>query len=329
MRIATPAQQGTVSRRAALRLAGAGSALGLAASLGACQSGSMFSEAPPPPEAKPASPAIGSGSVKVGLILPLSASGNAGSAAQSLRNAAELALVEFNAPDISLVVKDDGGSAQGGQQAAEQALADGCEILLGPLFAVAVRPAGQIARQRGVPVIAFSTDAQVAARGVYLLSFLPASDVDRIVSYAVEQRRKSFVALLPDNAYGQVVEAEFQQAIAQNSGRVLGIARYSGGQTAGAVAQVAASAKQADCVFIPDNREAALERHQPAESGRARHLPHGFDRHRAVGRSCGPPRPRLQRRLVRRARQFRLPRLRPALPGQVRGRAGAHGLAVL
>ncbi|NJL50430.1 MAG: penicillin-binding protein activator, partial [Blastochloris sp.] len=120
------------------------------------------------------------------------------------------------------------------------------------------RPAGQVARQRGVPVIAFSTDAQVAARGIYLLSFLPASDVDRIVSYAVEQRRKSFVALLPDNAYGQVVEAEFQQAVAGNNGRVLGLARYPAGQTSGAIAQVAAAAKQADCVFIPDNHQAAL-----------------------------------------------------------------------
>ena len=110
----------------------------------------MFGDAPPaaPPEAKP-SMSIGTGSVRVGLVLPLTASGNAGAAAQSLKNAAELAIAEFNAPDISLIVKDDGGSAQGGQQAAEQAISEGCEIILGPLFAVAVRPVGQIARQRG------------------------------------------------------------------------------------------------------------------------------------------------------------------------------------
>ena len=63
-----------------------------------------------------------------------------------------------------------------------------------------------------MPVIAFSTDASVAARGVYLLSFLPESDVDRIVDYAVAQRQ----ALVrrrccPENAYGNVVEAEFKQ----------------------------------------------------------------------------------------------------------------------
>ena len=32
-----------------------------------------------------------------------------------MRNAAELAVAEFNNPDIQLLVKDDGGSAQGAQ----------------------------------------------------------------------------------------------------------------------------------------------------------------------------------------------------------------------
>src|SRR5499433_1795056 len=136
---------------------------------------------------------IGEGKVKAGLILPLSASGNAAVAAQSMRNAAEMALAEFNNPDLQLLVKDDGGSAPG----AQQALDEGAEIILGPLFALTVGPVGRAARGRGVPVIAFSTDANVAARGIYLLSFLPESDVDRIIGYAASQGRRSFAALVP------------------------------------------------------------------------------------------------------------------------------------
>src|SRR5256885_8290089 len=45
------------------------------------------------------SSAIGSGQVKVALILPLSASGNAGLAAQSMKNAAEMALAEFRSEE--------------------------------------------------------------------------------------------------------------------------------------------------------------------------------------------------------------------------------------
>src|SRR5262249_15226156 len=127
---------------------------------------------------------IGEGKVKAGLILPF---GNAAVAAQSMRNAAEVALAEFNNPDIQLLVKDDGGSAPGAQQAAQQALDEGAEIILGPLFGLTVGPVGRAARGRGVPVIAFSTDTNVAARGVYLLSFLPETDVDRIIGYAASQ----------------------------------------------------------------------------------------------------------------------------------------------
>src|SRR6266536_494834 len=167
--------------------------------------------------AAPSQPAtqIGEGKVKAGLILPLSASGNAAVAAQSMRNAAEMALAEFNNPDIQLLVKDDGGSGSGAQQAAQQALAEGAEIILGPLFAQSVSAAGQVARQRGIPVIAYSTDASVAAPGVHLLSFLPETEVDRAIGYAIQQGKKSFAALIPDNAYGTVTQAAFPQAVAR------------------------------------------------------------------------------------------------------------------
>src|SRR6266567_382143 len=79
--------------------------------LGACasvqQSFSQFSNpsASPQPEAGPAGPqqqslAVGTGQVKVGLILPLSAAGNAGVAAQSMKNAADMALAEFQNPNL-------------------------------------------------------------------------------------------------------------------------------------------------------------------------------------------------------------------------------------
>ena len=181
-------------------------AAGVAALLTACagmpslESSSATSAAPPPAAAEAVPPTIGAGQVKVGLLLPLSAAGNAGLAGQSMRNAAELAVAEFKNPNIQLLVKDDAGTAQGAQQNVQQALDEGAGIILGPLFAASVTQAAQAARPRGVPVIAFSTDSNVAGRGVFLLSFLPESDVDRNVEYAIAQGKRSFVALLPDNA---------------------------------------------------------------------------------------------------------------------------------
>src|SRR5579859_708047 len=161
-------------------------------------SGSGTPSAPAGPAEQPV--AIGNGQVKVGLILPLSASGNAGLAAQSMKNAAEMALAEFQNPNIQLLIKDDGGTPQGSQAGAQQAIDEGAEIILGPLFALSVPAAAQVARNRGISVIAFSTDSTIAGRGVFLLSFLPESDVNRIIDYAAGTGKRSFAALLPENA---------------------------------------------------------------------------------------------------------------------------------
>jgi branched-chain amino acid transport system substrate-binding protein len=239
------------------RFAALASALWLAGCSGSFSVGDLLPGSSSSPPSQPATN-IGAGQVKAGLILPLSGSGNAAVAAQSMRNAAELALAEFNNPDIQLLVKDDGGSAPGAQQAAQQALDEGAEIILGPLFSLTVGPVGQLARSRRVPVIAFSTDANVAARGVYLLSFLPESDVERSISYAAGQGRRSFAALIPDNAYGTVVEAAFKQAVARRGGRVVALERYpvDRAQMQAAVAKVAQAAKGADAIFIPDGPDA-------------------------------------------------------------------------
>jgi ABC-type branched-subunit amino acid transport system substrate-binding protein len=195
------------------------------------------------------------GQVRIALILPLTAQGNAGLAAQSMKNAAEMALAEFKVSNVQLLVKDDGGSPQGAQSAAQQAISEGAEIIVGPLFAQSVSAAGQVARSRNIPVIAFSTDASVAARGVYLLSFLPETDVRRIVSYAASRGKRSFAALMPDNAYGTVVEAAFQQEVARHGGRVVVLEKYphDANQTAEVVRRVAQAASQIDSIFIPDS----------------------------------------------------------------------------
>jgi ABC-type branched-subunit amino acid transport system substrate-binding protein len=236
----------------------AGSTLLLAACTGSYGPSDVLSGMPSQSAGPPqAANSIGTGQVKVGLILPLSAGGNAGVAALSMRNAAEMALAEFNNPNLQLLVKDDGGSAPGAQQAAQQALDEGAEIILGPLFAHSVSAVGQLARARNVPVIAFSTDANVAARGIYLLSFLPESDVDRIVGYAVTQGKRSFAAAVPDNAYGTVVEAAFKQIVPRGGGRVVALERYPLDRTQmqAVVRNVAAAGNRADAIFLPDGAD--------------------------------------------------------------------------
>jgi ABC-type branched-subunit amino acid transport system substrate-binding protein len=235
--------------------------LALAALLAACST-QLGGGGPPiaqqPGEATAVNAAVGEGQVRVALILPLSGQGNASVAGQSMKNAAEMALAEFKSPNIQLLVKDDGGTVQSAQAGAQQAISEGAEIIIGPIFAQSVSAVGQIARMSNIPVIAFSTDVSVAARGVYLLSFLPETDVRRIVDFSISRGKRSFAALLPDNAYGAVVEGAFQQEVSRRGGRVVVLEKYTleGNRINEAVRRLSQAANQVDSIFIPDSPDA-------------------------------------------------------------------------
>jgi branched-chain amino acid transport system substrate-binding protein len=245
----TPAIAGTIA-----------AAAGLAGCSGTLNTTDLFPTSAPPHIAMALAPEPGARRVKVALILPLSDIGNAGTAGQAMRNAAEMALAEFSEPNIQLLIKDDAGTGPGAQLAARQAIDEGAEIILGPLFAYTVTGAKQIARGHGVPIIAFSTDTKVASPGVYLVSFLPEGDVDRVVAYAISKGKRSFVGLVPSNPYGTVVEGEFKQAVSRGGGRVLAIEHYKDRDKIGdAVRLVAQAAGRADAMFIPDGGDAVTD----------------------------------------------------------------------
>lgn len=204
---------------------------------------------------------LGTGKRRVALLLPLSATGNAGQLSMHLKNAADLALRDFKSADVQILVKDDLGTPEGARAAATQAISEGAQLIIGPLFAQSVNVVAPISKSARVPVIAFSTDTSTASSGVYLLSFLPQSDVDRIISYAASRGKRSFAAILPATAYGTIVEAELQRAVAEAGGRVMAVQRYALDKTS---MQTAANGLAdlikggtVDAVFMPDAGDAA------------------------------------------------------------------------
>ena len=199
---------------------------------------------------------LGTGPVRIALILPLTQGTGPSVVGQSLRNAAELAISESGGGDVSVIVKDDQSTPDGARDATQQALTEGADLIVGPLYANNVREAGRLGRAANKPVIAFSTDTSVASKGVYLLSFLVESYVDRIVDFAAQKGKRSFGALVPQNDYGNVALAEFQEAAARRGVRVQAIERYAPGQSSAAIQRLASSAGQIDALFIPEQADA-------------------------------------------------------------------------
>ena len=199
---------------------------------------------------------VGGGAVKVALIVPLTASSGASQVGQSLRNAAELAVEEFGGKDVSIIVKDDQSSPAGARAAAQAALSDGAELILGPLFAGNVREVNAVARAAGKPVIAFSTDTNAAGRGTYLLSFLAETYIERVLDYAASRGKRSMAALVPNNEYGRLAEAQFMAAAARKKIQVMTVENYSTTTLATAAQKIAALNDRIDSLFIPEQADA-------------------------------------------------------------------------
>ncbi|MDE3177734.1 MAG: penicillin-binding protein activator [Pseudomonadota bacterium] len=241
----------------------------LAALLSGCNSSGFggFTENTPAPTPKIDAPTLaapgapvgqtyGTGPVRVGMILPLTQNGAPSGIGQALSNAAEMAVLDGGAGDITLMLLDDRSSPEAAGSAAQAEVKAGAEIILGPLFAADVRQASGVAKPAGVPMIAFSTDSTTASDNVYLLSFLVESYVDRIVDFANSKGKKTFAILAPQNDYANVAANEFKAEAARVGANVVTVVRYAPGQAAAAAAQLMKDAPNVDAVFLPEQADA-------------------------------------------------------------------------
>jgi ABC-type branched-subunit amino acid transport system substrate-binding protein len=250
-------------RRAGRRVCAIAGAVAIAALAGCTTAKEAKITAPPPPKAPAAAhPMTGEEQgflrlpdmapsatpVRVGIILPFTNGSPATrKLAQSMMNAAEMALFDSGNRNILLIGADEGGGDGEAANAAIRLLSQGAEVILGPLFSHSVAAVAPIARERGVPVIAFSSDRSVAGNGVYLLSYQPENEIQRIVSYAAAQGHSNFAALVPRNGYGDHVAAAFRADVPAASGQIADLERFdpSTGDVVAPAQSISASAPDA------------------------------------------------------------------------------------
>jgi len=182
----------------------------------------------PTPEIALTPPAVDAdGPVRVALLLPLT--GPSAALGESLLNAALMALYDIGDERLMLMPRDTEGLPEGAIDAVEQAVADGAQIVLGPVFSASVQAAAQVTRARALNMIAFSTDRSVAGDGVYLIGFMPEQQVDRVVTYAARQGLQRFAALVPANAYGDTVLSAMQDVVAREGAALTKLEVLTGG----------------------------------------------------------------------------------------------------
>lgn len=134
------------------------------------------------------------------LLLPLN--GPHAELGNQLMMAVQLAVQDL-APDSFVVAPFD--TSAGAAQALQRALQQPADVIIGPLFSVDVAATKGIAAQAQVPMLALSNDQSQADGNTYLMGSWPGEQVERVVDYASQKGVTRFVAVLPENAFGNAV----------------------------------------------------------------------------------------------------------------------------
>lgn len=201
--------------------------------------------------------------VQVALLVPGGTSAAEASAiAASLENAARLAISDLNGVAVNLRVYNTARDAGQASQMAAAAIADGAQIILGPLDAASANAVGVTVGPANVNVLAFSNNTAIAGGNVFVLGNTFGNVSDRLVGYAATQGINRFMIVHQEDLAGSVGRDSIATSIRSGGGTIVGIQSYPFSQQgifgrAPAIA-AAANAGGAQGVFVTDNMAGGL-----------------------------------------------------------------------
>lgn len=201
--------------------------------------------------------------VPVALLVP-AGSGQAGdnALAQSLENAARLAIADLEGVKIDLRVYATAGNSTTAANVAGEAVKDGAKVILGPVFSESAQAAGAVAASRGVNVLAFSNNTTIAGGNVFVLGSTFQNTASRLVNYSASQGRTNMLVLHANNLSGQIGKQAIDSAISRRGIGNAGSVAYEFSQSGvvQAVATVRDSVRDsgANAIFMDADTSGAL-----------------------------------------------------------------------
>ncbi len=146
--------------------------------------------------------------------------------AESLLAGIEFAMFSRGEEGFVILPKDTAGVRSTARAKAIEALEEGADIIIGPLFSANIQIVREEAFTAEVPVIGFSARPEAAGDGAYLISLSPEQEVARVVETAAARGAYSYAFLGPNNTYGRRVETAYRQAVARHGGQMIASSFY-------------------------------------------------------------------------------------------------------
>ncbi|WP_239479736.1 penicillin-binding protein activator [Actibacterium sp. 188UL27-1] len=201
--------------------------------------------------------------VPVALLVPGgSADGQQNALAQSLENAARLAISDLDGVAIDLRIYNTTGTASGAQTAAIEAVDKGAKIILGPVFAESANAAGVAVASKGVNVLAFSNNPAIAGGNVFILGQTFDNTAERLVRYAEQNGKGQIFVVNGRSVAEEVARDAITRSVSGSGATLVGATAFDLSQQAvvAAVPNIVSQVKSsgADAVFFTSGNEGAM-----------------------------------------------------------------------
>ena len=154
---------------------------------------------------------------RIGLLVPDgSGDPNFSNLAGNLIRAAEMAVDAFPSAKIQLRSYATGAQPGPAAGAAQQALSQGAKLLIGPLLGQNAVEVGKVASSRGVNVLTFSNNPDVAGGNVITMGNTVNNSASRLIGLASARGFKSLSVITTNNAAGSTAIAAARAAASRS-----------------------------------------------------------------------------------------------------------------
>lgn len=201
--------------------------------------------------------------VPVALLVPYeSAQAADNSMAQSIENAARMAMADLNGVEIDLRVYPTQGQAEGAQIATTRAISEGAKVILGPVYGGSAKLAGLAAKGAGVNVLSFSNNTAIAGDNVFVLGATFDNTADRLVRYAATHGKPRIVIVNAQSPAETAGAIAIKGAIARNGAILAGEKSFELSQEGvfNSVQPIASTVRSsgADAIFFTSGNDGAM-----------------------------------------------------------------------
>ncbi|MHA3916628.1 penicillin-binding protein activator [Halovulum sp. GXIMD14793] len=165
--------------------------------------------------------------VTVALLVPMgSTDAERNALGKSLVNAAKMAQTDLQGVTIDLKVYETAGELTTAGAAATKAVADGADIILGPLFADATTAVAPVAANAKLQVLSFSNNATVAGNNVWLLGPTFDNTASRVAGFAAGRGLTAMGIVHPQGIEGEQARDAIRNAANARGVRIVGEGAY-------------------------------------------------------------------------------------------------------